>query len=417
MVNVPSPAVAFVGRHNSGKTTLMVALIERLCARGFDVGTVKHHHKTGFEFDVPGKDSYRHRAAGATESVVAAPDQIARVKSLDGEVECSQIVASMPGHDIVLVEGYRKSGLPTVEIMRAGNPADQDVARVFLEGARSGMPLGSDFTQIARGEASADVREKMVNGDTVAVVTDIPEACEAAGIYGVPAFGINDVEGIVDYLVKNHVRPHLTVAIQAGGESRRMGRSKATVPFAGRPLISRLVERLAPVADEMLITTNEPDNLQFLFDEFPEVNLRFAVDVMDNRGALPGMLTAFSAARTPYVALVACDMVNASSDLIVAESIALTDSGADAVIPVNRNGVEPFHAVYRCETCLPVVRELVGEGKMRAQDIVPNIDVRSFTRDEVRAVVPQGGCFVNANTPDELRALERQELGLDDEGK
>ena len=140
MIDIPSPAVAVVGRHNSGKTTLVVKLIEELTARGRDVGSVKHHHRTGFEFDVPGKDSYRHRHAGATETVVAAPDQLARVKTLSSELECAQIVRSMPGHDIVIVEGYRKSGLPTIEVMRAANEADAAVAHAFVQGAIDGDP-------------------------------------------------------------------------------------------------------------------------------------------------------------------------------------------------------------------------------------------------------------------------------------
>ena len=112
MVNIPSPAVAIVGRHNSGKTTLIEKLIAQLVARGLDVGSVKHHSHVGFDIDIPGKDSYRHRAAGASETVIAAPGQIARVKTTEGEVECADIVRSMPGHDLVIVEGYRKSGLP-----------------------------------------------------------------------------------------------------------------------------------------------------------------------------------------------------------------------------------------------------------------------------------------------------------------
>ena len=57
------------------------------------------------------------------------------------ELECSEIVRSMPGHDIVVVEGYRKSGLPSIEIMRSGNTADANVARVFVEGAKRGFSL------------------------------------------------------------------------------------------------------------------------------------------------------------------------------------------------------------------------------------------------------------------------------------
>lgn len=156
MVNVPSPAISIVGRHNSGKTTLIEQLIAELVARGHDVGSVKHHSHVGFDIDYPGKDSYRHRAAGASETVIAAPGQMARVKTMSGEVECADIVRSMPGHDIIIVEGYRKSGLPTIEIMRSGNEADARVADVFEQGARHGWPLGTDFTQFTRGLPTAD---------------------------------------------------------------------------------------------------------------------------------------------------------------------------------------------------------------------------------------------------------------------
>ncbi len=146
----PSPAVAIVGRHNSGKTTLVTKLIAEFVARGYDVGSIKHHSHVGFDIDIPGKDSYRHRQAGASETIIAAPGTVARVATVDGDSECANLVASMPGHDIVLVEGYRKSGLPSIEIMRAANPADAAVARAFVYGARDGLPLGTDFVQLGK---------------------------------------------------------------------------------------------------------------------------------------------------------------------------------------------------------------------------------------------------------------------------
>ena len=152
MIDIPSPAVAVVGRHNSGKTTLIERLIAELVGRGLDVGSIKHHSHRGFDIDIPGKDSYRHRAAGASETVIAAPGQVARIKTVEDEVECSELVRSMPNHDIIVVEGYRKSGLPTIEIMRSGNEADCRAARLFVKAAREGLPLTTDFTQLgARG--------------------------------------------------------------------------------------------------------------------------------------------------------------------------------------------------------------------------------------------------------------------------
>jgi len=415
MVDIPSPAVAVVGRHNSGKTTLVVKLIEELTARGRDVGSVKHHHRLGFEFDVPGKDSYRHRHAGATETVIAAPDQVARVKTISTELECAAIVKSMPGHDIVIVEGYRKSGLPTIEVMREANAADAAVAEAFSKGAAEGAPLGTDFIQKSRGDRAfaykegsieADLAAKMPTANTIAVVTDIASAQEAASVYGIPHFHPDDVIGIVDFLEEFYVRPKVSVVIQAGGESRRMGQSKALVPFAGRPLICRLVERVGPVADELIITTNEGERLAFLLDDYPEFNIRLVPDLHDFRGALPGIHTALEAASNPYVAIVACDMLFASPRLIVAEAITLKESGADAVIPVNKHGYEPFHAIYRRAACLPAVVELLETGDKRAQSYFDRINVREFDQSEVLAAEPMGGCFINANTPDELHAFE-----------
>lgn len=437
MVHIPSPALAIVGRHNSGKTTLIEQLIAELVRRGHDVGSVKHHSHVGFDIDYPGKDSYRHRAAGASETVIAAPGQMARIKTMEGEIECAEIVRSMPGHDVVVVEGYRKSGLPTIEIMRSGNEADARVAEVFAEGARSGWPLGTDFTQFTRGVVPpadegareqlrraaqageavddhfktqhpdyADISNKLPTSDTVAIVTDIDEARRAAELYHVPAFALDDIAGLADFVEERYVRPRVTVVIQAGGESRRMGQSKATVPFAGRPLICRLVERLGPVADDLIITTNEPERLAFLHAEFPQFRIQLVCDAFNVRGALPGLYTALQAARNPYVAVVACDMVFASASLVVAEALAMNESGADVVVPVNKHGFEPFHAMYRRMGCLPAVRAALDRGERRAQGFFSKVNVCEFPQERVLEVEPMGGCFINANTPEELRAIE-----------
>lgn len=442
---VPSPAIAIVGRHNSGKTTLIEKLIAELVSRGLDVGSVKHHSHKGFEIDHPGKDSYRHRAAGASETVIAAPGQVARIKTIEGEAECHDIVRIMPGHDIIVVEGYRKSGLPTIEIMRSGNEADVAVAEAFIEGARQGCSLGSDFTQISRARANgrkhgglvdlgeetekageeavaipavqdgvkADLKEKMPTADTVAVVTDIAEAREAAGLFNVPAFDVDDVEGLATFLQKRYARPRISVVIQAGGESRRMGRSKATVPFAGRPLIMRLIDRLSPVADELIITTNEGPSLEFLRDEYPGLDIKLVGDAFKFRGALPGLYTAMQAARNPYVAVVACDMVFASGSLVVAQSLAMNETGADVVVPVNNHGFEPFHALYRRSTCVPAIRRALDKGEKRAQAFFddPKVNVYQFSQERVLEAEPRGGCFINANTPDELKRIEESYLG------
>ena len=200
----------------------------------------------------------------------------------------------------------------------------------------------------------------------------------------------------------------MSVVIQAGGESRRMGQSKARVPFMGSPLICRLIRRLRCAADEIIITTNEADKLGFLEDEFPDLEIKLVPDAFDFRGALPGLYTAIQSARNPYVAVVACDMVLASASLVVAESLEMAKSGADVVVPVNNHGFEPFHALYRRSGCLPAVRRALDRGERRAQSFFddPEVKVLEFPQERVLEVEPRGGCFVNANTPEELQRIE-----------
>src|SRR5262245_39893464 len=101
----------------------------------------------------------------------------------------------------------------------------------------------------------------------------------------------------------------LTISIQAGGQSSRMGEDKALKPFLGRPLIQRVIDRLTPIADEIIVTTNRPEAYNFLTH-------RLFTDLKPGRGALGGLYTAIASASHPIVAVVACDMPFASATLI-----------------------------------------------------------------------------------------------------
>lgn len=388
----PSPAVSFVGRHNSGKTTLLEKVIAELVSRGLNIGTIKHHGHPDFDIDIPGKDSFRHRAAGSVDSVIVSSGKIARVTSLDHDLECSEIVKCMPDHDLIIVEGYRKSGLDVIELFRAASDRDVAAAREFCIDATIG------------GVAPQ------------AVVTDMPDVSAVSAAHGIPSFGFEDIDAIATYLENVYARPKLTVVVQAGGESRRMGQSKALVGFLGEPMITRILHRIAPAADEIVVTTNEPDRLAFLHDIDFGRPLRLASDVYKERGALRGFCTAIAAARTPLVALVACDMVYASPSLIIAEAATLHAERKDAVVPVTRFGLEPFHAVYRKDACLDATRELVEHGSVRMVDVFDRLDARFYSREETRAAAPDGGCFINVNTPDELAHIESSILGDGDRG-
>lgn len=107
-----------IGWKNSGKTSLMERLVAEITARGFTVSTVKHvHHDV--DLDHPGKDSFRHRAAGASEVVLASAHRFALMREHRGpEPELPEILARLAPVDLVLVEGYKRDAHRKVEVFR-----------------------------------------------------------------------------------------------------------------------------------------------------------------------------------------------------------------------------------------------------------------------------------------------------------
>lgn len=192
----------------------------------------------------------------------------------------------------------------------------------------------------------------------------------------------------------------LTVVIQAGGESRRMGQDKGLMPFLGQPLVQRVVDRMQPIAQEVIVTTNKPESYHFLgVPLFP--------DKIPNRGALGGLYTALSAASQPLVAVVACDMPFASPTLLAAERDALDNSTSDIAVPRLSGGLEPFHAVYRRETCLPLIEAALQADKWRVDAWFGKAQMRFFDEVELRRYDPELLCFLNVNTPEELAEAEK----------
>jgi molybdopterin-guanine dinucleotide biosynthesis protein B len=106
------------GASGSGKTTLIVAMLPRLRAAGIAVSTIKHAHH-GFDMDRPGKDSHRHREAGAREVLVAGPGRWALLHENDGaEPLLADLLKRLAPVGLVLVEGFRRDDLAQLEVHR-----------------------------------------------------------------------------------------------------------------------------------------------------------------------------------------------------------------------------------------------------------------------------------------------------------
>jgi molybdopterin-guanine dinucleotide biosynthesis protein A len=191
----------------------------------------------------------------------------------------------------------------------------------------------------------------------------------------------------------------LTIVIQAGGQSSRMGEDKALKLFLGRPLIQRVIDRLSPIADEIIVTTNRPEDYAFL-------NLPLHVDLKPGRGALGGLYTAIASATYPVAAVAACDMPFANPILIEKMSKLLIEEEADVVIAKSDEGYEPLHAVYRRETCLPAIESAIDADQWKVIAWFPQVKVRVLTYDEIKSADPNGLAFWNVNTPEEFTKAE-----------
>jgi molybdopterin-guanine dinucleotide biosynthesis protein B len=162
------PIVSIVGKSNSGKTTLIEKLIAELTRRGWRVATIKHN-RHGFDIDHEGKDSWRHKQAGAVVTIIASPQRIAMIEDTQTDYEITEIRDRyIREADIVLVEGYKGNPHPKIEVVRT------------------------------------ELRQERLCGpgdNLVAIAGDKPVTSEA------PWFDRDDVRGLADLLVERFLPP------------------------------------------------------------------------------------------------------------------------------------------------------------------------------------------------------------------
>jgi len=163
-----------VGWKNAGKTTLVERLVAEISARGLSVSTVKHTHH-GVDVDKPGKDSHRHRQAGARQVILASASRWALMTELRGAAETSLegLLARLDPVDLVIVEGYKRDDHLKVEAWRAetGQPliaADDPTVRVG--GSKDTRPTDRPVIDLDDSSAIADF-----------ILTDLGMACRGSG--------------------------------------------------------------------------------------------------------------------------------------------------------------------------------------------------------------------------------------------
>jgi len=158
-----TPVLAIVGRSNSGKTTLMEKLVSGLTAKGLRIATIKHSHHQP-EMDTPGKDSWRHKQAGASTSLLVGPEQMLMVSDVDETLNPQLLTTRLfADYDLVLVEGYASVPGPKIEVLRV--------------------------------ERSSTLR--CAESELIAVATDISDLKVS-----VPLLDMNDTQSLIDFILQ-----------------------------------------------------------------------------------------------------------------------------------------------------------------------------------------------------------------------
>lgn len=190
--SLKTPLISIVGLSGSGKTTLMVKLISLLARRGYRVGTIKHSRHP-HPLDAPGKDSWRHKNAGAERSLFIGPKSLQMVSDVKEDPSPQTLTeAYLKGMDIALVEGFLQSALEKIEVVRS---------------ERSKRPVAN------------------ASGGLIAIATDLnPRELEDCGV---PCFNIDDDEGIADFIEKRFsLNAPKKAAEEAGEKTGEKAREK-----------------------------------------------------------------------------------------------------------------------------------------------------------------------------------------------
>ena len=187
----------------------------------------------------------------------------------------------------------------------------------------------------------------------------------------------------------------LTVAIQAGGKSSRMGTDKSFVLFNGQPMIEVVRDAVAGLGDELILITNKPD-------AYAHLGLPMTGDLYPDTGPLGGIYSALYRAAHPHVLTVACDMPWLNRPLL--EYMAGLRDTADVIVPRWDKFPEPLHAIYS-KACLEPIREKLDAQLFKITAFYGRVSVRFVERAEIERFDPDGRSFLNVNTPDELGAL------------
>jgi molybdopterin-guanine dinucleotide biosynthesis protein A len=184
--------------------------------------------------------------------------------------------------------------------------------------------------------------------------------------------------------------------ILVGGASRRMGRDKALLDFAGQPLIERIARELSAVVSTVsLVGARQP------YGAFKNVP-----DVYQEWGALGGIHAALMAAKTDWTAVVACDLPFVTGELFE-RLVTFRNDMTGAIVPIQADGrPQPVCGLYRAATCLPEIERLVTAGEHTPRALLANVRTRYVQFEEICDLPAAEHFFINLNRPEDLEKAQ-----------
>lgn len=189
----------------------------------------------------------------------------------------------------------------------------------------------------------------------------------------------------------------VSIAILAGGKSKRMGRDKAFLEIGGQSLIERILACVNPLTDDLFISTNSPER-------FAPFGLRTVLDIDPGKGALGGIYSALTAARHPSVLVVGCDMPFLNRKLL--QYLINLAPQAEVIAPrIDPQRPETLHTVYS-KNCLPAIKLCLQANRLRIVDFFDEVSIRYVSPAEIAQFDPHFYSFVNLNTPDDWKKAQ-----------
>ena len=193
-----------------------------------------------------------------------------------------------------------------------------------------------------------------------------------------------------------------TAIILCGGRSARFGSDKAMLIIDGVPLIRRVIQRVSPVVDEIIIAARDPAQGRCIIEAIPS-DLTVVYDSVIGYGPIAGILAGLLASKSEYSICLACDLPYANPDVINALFGCAEERGGDAAVPMHPNGMlETLHAVYG-RPMIPACQNVTESRKRTVRSAIVLLHQAVFVPTELlRRFDPDLRTFLNVNYPEDL---------------